>query len=201
MEVSFMANRWAAIWTAVVLTFALVVLVFLIQEGGSELFFSTVVSYYGVLLVALIVLYYYKNGLWYVFVLLLVATVSLGRSIYNNPDVVEVIIKDRSLHTTLLYTIAALSLDYYRILAVPQISLTDRKLFLNFGKTGVNWQDITEIRLNQGCLEVEKRKKKISFPTEESVSSIGNQHGFITQLTKYCYERDIPFTLTPLAIG
>lgn len=101
------------------------------------------------------------------------------------------------LHTALLYTIAALSLDYYRIFAVPQIVLTDRKLFLNFGKTAVDWQDITEIRLNQGLLEVEKREKKIFFPIEESVDSLEDQPEFITQLTKYCYERDIPFVLTP----
>jgi hypothetical protein len=143
MEVSFMANRGTAAGTAVALSFALVVFAFLVQEEGSELIFGTVVSYYGVLLVILIVLYYYKNGLWCFFVLLLLATVSLRRSLYNNPDVVQVIIKDRSLHTALLYTIAALSLDYYRTFAVPQIVLTDRKLFLNFGRTAVTWQDIT----------------------------------------------------------
>ncbi|MBU7024789.1 MAG: hypothetical protein HXS40_11550 [Theionarchaea archaeon] len=41
------------------------------------------------------------------------------------------------LYTALLYTIAALSLNYYRTFAVPQIVLTDRKLFLNFGRTAV----------------------------------------------------------------
>lgn len=45
-----MANRWTAAGTAVALALALVILAFLIQEGGSELIFSIMVSHYGVLL-------------------------------------------------------------------------------------------------------------------------------------------------------
>ncbi|MGC1122368.1 MAG: hypothetical protein WBA22_14850 [Candidatus Methanofastidiosia archaeon] len=193
-----MANKWTATWRVIALTFALAILVFLSQKGGRELFFSIIFGYYGELLIALIVLYYYKSGWWSFFLLLVVATASLGRAIYNNPDVVGVFMKERFLHTALLYITAALSLDYYRIFTVPQITLIDGKLFLNFGKTAIDWQDITEIRLNQGYLEVKKRKKKIFFSIRENVDSIKDQPGLITQLTTHCFERDIPFKLTPI---
>ncbi len=189
-----MAKEWAAAEKIVILAFVLVILAFFHFEQGREQLFSVIDSYYGILLLFLIVLHY-KKGWWSLVPLWVVVTTSLAIAVHNNPDVMDVLMKEGALHSVFLYLTAVLSVDIYHILHTPQITITDRQLVLNFGRTRISWENVSEIRLDENHLEVEKKERKFTlFPVWESIGSIADQGDLITSLSEYCYERDIPFS-------
>ena len=188
-----MAKKWAAAEWIVVLVFVLLFFVFLYVKGGKEPFFHIIRGYYGILLIVSIFLYY-KIGLWSAIPLYVVAVASLARGVFNNPDVTEVFMQDGALHTVSLYVSAALVLTIYRLFHTPQIMITDNQLVFNHGKTRIDWDNITEIRLVGGHLEVE-RNKFTPFFVYVGIGYTENQSNLINTLSHYCYERGIPFNM------
>ena len=191
MEIQYRAKKWAAAEWIVVLVFVLLFLVFLYVKGGKEPFSHIIRGYYGILLIVSIFLYY-KIGLWSAVPLYVVAVASLARGVFNNPEVTEVFMQDGALHTVLLYAAAALVLTIYRLFHTPQIMITDNQLVFNHGKTRIDWDNITEIRLMGGHLEVE-RNKFTPFFVYVSIGYIENPSDLINTLSHYCYEMGIPF--------
>lgn len=194
MEIQYMARKWAAAEWIVILAFVLLFLVFLYVKGGEEPFFRIINGYYGILLIFVVFLYY-KIGLWSAVPLYVVAVASLARGVFNNPEVTEVFLQDGALHVVSLYTAAALLITIYRVLNIPQIMITDSQLVLNHGKTRIDWNNISEIRLKDGYFEVEKSTFTLSSGYV-GLGSIENRGNLINTLTKYCHERDIPFNTT-----
>lgn len=186
-----MAKKWAAAEWIVILAFVLLFLVFLYVKGGTEPFFQIITGYYGILLI-LVVFLYYKIGLWSAVPLYVVAVASLARGVFNNPDVTEVFLQDGALHAVSLYAAAVLVITIYRVLNIPQIIITDSQFVLDHGKTRINWDNISEIRLKGGHLEVERNTFTPLF-MYVGIGSIEDQSDLINTLSKYCYERDIPF--------
>ncbi len=200
VEIQYMAKKWAAAEWIVVLAFVLLFLVFLYIKGGTEPFFHIINGYYGILLILLVFLYY-KIGLWSAVPLYVVAVASLARGVFNNPDVTEVFLQDGALHAVFLYTAAVLVITIYRVLNIPQIMITDNQFVLDHGKTRIDWDNISEIRLKGGHLEVERKTFTPLF-MYVGIGSLENQSDLINTLSKYCYERDIPFNtanITPNA--
>jgi hypothetical protein len=173
--------------------FCLTVPCFFYVKGGIEPFFKVINSYYGILLV-LVVFLYYKIGLWSAVPLYVVAVASLARGVFNNPDVIAVFLKDGALHAVSLYTAAALLITIYRVFYTPQIVITDSQFILNHGKTRIDWDNISEIRLKGGHLEVERNTFSPLF-MYVGIGSLENQSDLINTLSTYCYERDIPFNM------
>ena len=195
MEILYFAKKWAAGGQVIALALVLLFTVLLLHsEGSAERLFSTIDSIYGILLLLLII-FHYKRGWWSLILLLAVITTFVVVAVHENPDVTDVIMKGGSLHAALLYFFAVLSVDIYCILHTPQVTVTDKKLVLNFGKTTIEWQDISEIRLEKKHLAVEKKEKRlISFPILENIEAIVDQGDLINTLSEFCYERDIPFS-------
>jgi len=50
-----------------------------------------------------------------------VVTASLAIAVHNNPDVMDVLMKEGALHTVFLYLTAVLSVDIYHILHTPTL--------------------------------------------------------------------------------
>jgi hypothetical protein len=72
--------------------------------------------------------------------------------------------------------------------------ITNNQLVLSHGKTAIDWNNITEIKLAGGLLRV-NRDVFTFFPILEGVTLIENQSDLINALSHYCHERDIPFTV------
>lgn len=197
MEIQYMAKKWAAAEWIVVLAFVLLFLVFLYTKGGIEPFFQIINGYYGILLI-LFVFLYYKIGLWSAVPLYVVAVASLAQGVFNNPDVIAVFLKDGALHTVSLYTAATLIITIYRVFYTPQIMITDSQFVLNHGKTRIDWDNISEIRLKGGHLEVERNTFSPLF-MYVGIGSLENQSDLINTLSTYCYERNIPFNTVNVA--
>ena len=197
MEISYFTKKWAAGGHVIVLAIVLVLTILLLySEGGAEQLFSTIDSIYGIVL-PLLIIFHYKKGWWSIILLLAVVTAFVAVAVHENPDVTDVVLKGGSLHAALLYFVAVLSVDIYCILHKPQITVTDKKLVLNFGRTTVEWQTISEIRLDKNHLRVEKKEKRLAFiPILENIETIAEHGALITTLSEFCYERDIPFSKT-----
>lgn len=163
------------------------------MEGGTTPFFSIINRYYGIILIVSIFLYF-KIGLWSIFPLYMVALTSLAKGVFKNPDVYKVFIQDGALHTISFYVAALAIISIYLIFHTPQITITNNQLVLSHGKTKINWNNITEIKLAGGLLKV-NRNVFTFFPILEGVTLIENQSDLINTLSHYCHERDIPFTV------